>query len=202
MDIYFIDLNCDKIFLKNKIFLNKIHHKISRLFLNLILETKYGIISPEILTKNKKPYLKNYPLHFSISHSNSIVGIAFERCNIGFDIEYIKERNIKGLLKHYGLEKENISKEEFYQMWTVYEAEYKSGKQTKLISFYYNNYMCSVSCENVNINEIMEIKIINSDLMNYDMSEFNHKLRTSDFSETMLNNINFLTELKIKINRV
>ena len=62
--------------------------------------------------------------------------------------------------------------------------------------------MCSVSCENVNINEIMEIKIINSDLLNYDMSEFNHKLRTSDFSETMLNNINFLTELKIKINRV
>lgn len=196
MDIYFIDLNLEQNMMNEKISLNKIHHKFSRLFLKNILKNIYGIES-EILEKNKKPYIINNPIYFNISHSKSVIGIAFDKNNIGFDIEYKKERNIKGLLHHYGLENENITEDEFYQMWTVYEAEYKSANPDKIISFNYKDYMCSVSCSDKTINKIVEIQILNPKIINEDVfiAENNYtvnNLKPDDFT--------MLEPLKIKLN--
>jgi len=197
MDIYFINLNLSQDIIENKIILNKVHHKMSRLFLKYILETGYNIHSPEILIKNKKPYLEDNLIYFSISHSNSVIGIAFDVSNIGFDIEYKKNRNIKSLLKHYGLENNNITEEEFYQMWTVYEAEYKSGEKINCISFNYKNYMCSISCKNQKIDKIFEIKVL-TDFENLKNQEYIKKI-DYNLEKCSANDINILSNLKLKI---
>ena len=196
MDIYFIDLNLDKNITENKIQLNKLQHKFSRLFLKNILENVYGI-KFEISEKNKKPYIENNPIYFSISHSKSLIGICFDTYNIGFDIEYKKDRDIKGLLKHYGLEDEKITKDEFYQMWTVYEAEYKAGQINQILSFNYNGYMCSVSCENEKINKIFELKIINPKIFSDEIyiSKNDYSIQNLDINDFIM-----LSPLKTKLN--
>lgn len=195
MDIYFINLNLEQCILKDKILLNKIHHNLSRLFLKHILEKTYNIKS-EILEKNKKPYILNNPLFFNISHSENIIGIVFDKYEVGLDIEYKRKRNIIGLLKHYGLEKEKLTHEEFYQLWTVYEAEYKSGNQNKLISFNYKNYMCSISCKYDIVDNFFEIMITNPKLYNLDknIDKTDYNICSLDFS-----NVKLLKKLGLKI---
>ena len=42
----------------------------------------------------------------------------------------------------------NVSKEEFYQLWTVFEAEYKSKIKEEISSFVFEDYMVSISYPN------------------------------------------------------
>lgn len=128
--------------------------------LNYLLKNKYNI-EPNILEKDGKPYLENNSIHFNISHSNKLVGIAFDKNKIGLDIEIIKPRNYKSILKHFNINEE-ITEKEFFQMWTVYEAEYKAGIQDKILSFEYEKYMVSVSYEKFSEINIYKIDIQDS----------------------------------------
>ena len=153
MDIYIIEFNKDN----NKDFKN-IPKKYSRVILKFLLNKIYNN-DDEILENNGKPYVKS-DLYFSISHSNNILVIAFDKAEIGIDIEYLKPRNYKKILNYMGAKCENeISQEEFYKIWTIYEAEYKSNMKQNIMSFKYQNYICSVSSLNKNKPVIYEVKI-------------------------------------------
>ena len=145
MDIYFFELNLKEN--KNRIEQGKLQHKISRIILKKLLDEKYGI-NKEILENNGKPYIENNQIFFSISHSANLLGIAFAYTPIGFDIELIRERNFEGILNYFKINPQDISKDEFFQIWTTYEAEYKSGFSKNLKNFRFDNFMCAISYEN------------------------------------------------------
>ena len=168
MDIYFVDIS--KLFIDNKPKFNKIQHKIGRKMLDYLLKNKYNL-EPNILEQDGKPYLENNPIYFNISHSNKLVGIAFDKNKIGLDIEIIKPRNYKSILKHFNIN-EDISEKEFFQMWTVYEAEYKSGIKDKLLSFEYENYVVSVSYESECSLNFYKINEGNNDITKIDIPKF------------------------------
>lgn len=128
----------------------KHHHKISRVLLTNILKNQYNIDNPLISENNGKPYLEDSNLKFSISHTNNIIGFAFnnnDNSEIGFDIEYKKTRNYLKILKYFGLELDSIEEDVFFQLWTIYEAEYKSNLKSKTKTFKYGNYVASLSYE-------------------------------------------------------
>ena len=85
-----------------------------------------------------------FPSFSRISQSKELICIGFDKSEIGVDIEFKKERDYKKILRHYNLS-EDVSKEEFYKIWTIYEAEYKSGIKSELICFEYENFMCAIS---------------------------------------------------------
>lgn len=74
---------------------------------------------------NDKPYI-NKDINFNISHSKNMILCVVDKNNIGVDIEEIKEvpKDIfdmifhKNELEHY----KNMSKEQFYKIWTIKEA--------------------------------------------------------------------------------
>lgn len=140
MDIFLAKINEE---IQNKIALSKLQHNLGRKILSYILEKSYNI-KPEIFEENQKPYVKNNPIYFSISHSKYLVGVAFDNNPIGLDIEFKRKRDYKKILKYLNFDKE-ASEEEFFQLWTVYEAEYKSGIKENVLSFNYGNYTISTS---------------------------------------------------------
>lgn len=159
MDIYLIELNCFTE-LKDRAYLKQYQHKYAHLFLAFILKTIYGIESQILIAKNGKPYITNNPIYFSISHSQQIIALAISQKPIGIDIEFKKVRKYNELLNFLSVSNiKNITQEKFYQLWTMYEAEYKSQIKNNIFSFSYGNYICSVSSE-CNIKPtIYEIKI-------------------------------------------
>ena len=163
MDIYLINFNnlSDTDEFSSKIKRNKFHHKMSRVILKSILKSIYNI-DADIQDSNGKPYIKDNSIYFSISHSEHLLGISFDKSPIGFDIEFMRKRNYKDILKYIGYKNinNNISKEDFFKLWTKYEAEYKSGiKNSEISWFKYRNYICSVSSTQNNLPKIYEIEI-------------------------------------------
>lgn len=160
MDIFLINFqNLEKV-INSKIQKSKFHHRVSRILLSSILSDIYKINS-DILEENRKPYIKDNPIYFSISHSMNVIGIAVSHAIIGLDIEYKKKRNYKAILKYMGYNNiENITENDFFKIWTKYEAEYKSGlKNSNIKYFSYKNYICSLSSTQSNLPTIYEIMI-------------------------------------------
>lgn len=90
-----------------------------------------------------KPYIPNGP-KFNLSHSGDITVCAVGTVEIGIDIELIKPRNIKRIIRIFSAaEKNRISTldgneklQEFYRCWTAKEAKAKqlgSGIDRNLI---------------------------------------------------------------------
>ena len=162
MDIYFLDTDnfSEKIlddFIKNcaedvsfNDDLKKKQHFAGRYLLHYILEKEYGIKDFETEIKNGKPFLKNLPYYYSISHSKNLVGLAIGDKPVGFDIEFNKtERDFEKISKRY--EKEIKTKKEFYEFWTKHEAKIKLGSEKKDI-FYTtgtinDDFAYSAACE-------------------------------------------------------
>ena len=77
-----------------------------------------------------KPYFKNAPYFFSISHSNGIVAVVLSDKNIGIDIEWLnKTRDFLSLSKRIFSNEEqkkiinsNDLPTDFYSIWTKKEA--------------------------------------------------------------------------------
>ena len=172
IEIYYINtdnltefnLNFFSKYLKNKNFKSekrKIQFCLGRFIAEKVLQTK-GFKNFEILTKNNKPYIKNNPIYFSISHSNNIVLVAFADCEIGADIEFMKQRNFKELYRRLDIDTNDLSIENFYKFWTQYEAKIKLQQEpctTHTIPFE-NNFMLSVSTAlQSQITNIKELKI-------------------------------------------
>lgn len=101
-------------------------HCLSYLLVDKFLEEVYGIESREIVFDNGKPILIDGGKHFSISHSEDLIAIAFSDTNCGVDIEKVKLREFTKISERMGFEAETLG--EFYQEWTKYEALYKLGK--------------------------------------------------------------------------
>lgn len=101
-------------------------HCLSYLLVDKFLEEVYGIESREVVFDEGKPILIDGGKHFSISHSEDLIAIAFSDSNCGVDIEKIKLREFTKISERMGFEAETLG--EFYQEWTKYEALYKLGK--------------------------------------------------------------------------
>ncbi|MBO5739251.1 hypothetical protein J6R97_07920 [bacterium] len=101
-------------------------HCLSYLLVDKFLEEVYDIKSREVIFENGKPILIDGGKHFSISHSEDLIAIAFSNSNCGVDIEKIKLREFQKISKKMKFEVETLG--EFYQEWTKYEALYKLGK--------------------------------------------------------------------------
>ena len=79
-----------------------------------------------------KPYIKNYPLFFNISHSNDYVITALADKEIGIDIEKIRPTSLK-TIKHFATAKEKayiLAKDEniedrLFKIYTLKEAYFK-----------------------------------------------------------------------------
>ncbi len=154
MKIFYIEIKNSKI--TNK---KKFQSMLGRYLTQEIAKKIYSITNTEITTENKKPKFKNSNLCFNITHSNNIVAIAFDDMPLGLDVEYMKERDFKTLLKRYNINSDN--KELFYQFWTQYEAEIKIQSEiNQKISFKLkDDYMLSLfSTNNEKDIEIFEIE--------------------------------------------
>ena len=101
-------------------------HCLSYLLIDKFLEEIYGIESREVVFDEGKPILIDGGKHFSISHSEDLIAIAFSDSNCGVDIEKIKLREFTKISERMGFEAKTLG--EFYQEWTKYEALYKLGK--------------------------------------------------------------------------
>lgn len=81
----------------------------------------------------KKPFLVHFPdIHFNISHSGEFIACAVAPCEIGIDIQEMREVDTKKLGRHifsgeeYGrFLSEGASREAFFDAWTQKEAYIK-----------------------------------------------------------------------------
>ncbi len=93
-----------------------------------------------------KPYIKDYPeFKYNISHSGEYVAIAYGCDDVGIDIEYIREKDLK-IAKRcfhkdeyaYITKNEAGQDERFFEVWTMKEAYLKytgQGINVSLDSF-------------------------------------------------------------------
>lgn len=105
---------------------------LSRFFLRKTLSSELGTNAEAIdflYTSNGKPFIRDFPIHFNLSHSNNIALLGISSSNIGVDIEYINpDVEIEELMKIFAYTKEiewvisNNSLERFYNLWTVKES--------------------------------------------------------------------------------
>ena len=99
-----------------------------------ILTEFYGIESPVLsYTENGKPILKNGKIHFSITHTDKLLFLAFSDTEIGIDAEMLtREVNYLPILKklHPSLCEKIHSNKDFLRIWTVLESavKYFGGK--------------------------------------------------------------------------
>ncbi len=93
-----------------------------------------GIEDAEFLTKkNQKPYLKNHPeIFFNLSHSGEKIMCIISDCEVGCDIEEIKE-NSKHIADRYfaseeqkQIESSDKKEEMFFRIWTLKESYIKA----------------------------------------------------------------------------
>lgn len=93
-----------------------------------------GIEKCEVITaENGKPFLKNHPeIFFNLSHSENMIMCAVSDCEVGCDIEKIKETT-NNIAKRYFTDIENkeiasASKrdEMFFRIWTLKESYMKA----------------------------------------------------------------------------
>lgn len=98
-----------------------------------VSEADYTIVRPA----GGKPYFKNSPLQFNVSHSHGAVAVALSDHPIGIDIEFIDEsRDVISLARRFFAPREFETIEhskspvnDFFSMWTKKEAFAKlSGK--------------------------------------------------------------------------
>ena len=123
-------------------------HCLSYLLVDKFLQEVYGIQSREIVFEKGKPILIDGGKHFSISHSESLIALAFSDSNCGVDIERIKLREFKKIADRMKFNAETLG--EFYQEWTKYEALYKLGKNIEygsVANFDLDNYALTAVSE-------------------------------------------------------
>lgn len=100
-------------------------HCLSYLMVDRILREFYHIESREIIFEGRKPLLKTGAKHFSISHCDEFIALAFSDSPCGIDIEKNTPRDFERISKRMNFECSTL--DEFYAEWTLYEAKYKLG---------------------------------------------------------------------------
>lgn len=126
-------------------------HCLSYLMVDRILREFYQIEDREIHFQNHKPMLKSGLKHFSISHCEAYIALAFSDTPCGIDIEQNKPRNYNKIAAR--LKFSSNSLDDFYTDWTLFEANYKLGTTAKISKTYkLGDYTLSAVSENVNEN--------------------------------------------------
>ncbi len=94
-----------------------------------VLSEHFGITDVNILkTENGKPYLFNAKLFFSVSHTETMLFIAFSDKPIGIDAEFAQRKiDYSRLLKNFSSEEalEISSTEDFLRHWVAKESAIK-----------------------------------------------------------------------------
>lgn len=144
MDIFYLFLDKSE-FKDEKKYLRE--HKSGRFIVEFAAKNYFQIKNPEIEIVNEKPRFKYSDIEFSISHSHNIAAVCFDKNPVGFDIEFIKERDFLPLARRMKFEMKENSLEEFYKYWTMYEAEYKLQCKAKSIynEFFMEKYAISAA---------------------------------------------------------
>lgn len=105
-------------------------------YLLYLLKRKFVIDEePVILPEGKPVFQRNAGLHFSISHAGKAVVLAFGEKQLGVDVEYVKQANLKVAKRFFRQEEYEylLAKEEteradvFCRMWTGKEAVVKAA---------------------------------------------------------------------------
>lgn len=83
--------------------------------------------APLLKTKDGKPYLEGFPVHFSISHTGDMWGCLVSGSNVGFDIQKIKPVDFNRLAERFFPTEEiefvrDVGIEGFFDVWTRKEA--------------------------------------------------------------------------------
>lgn len=97
-----------------------------------ILKRDYQMeFCPEILReKDGKPYLKDYPVYFNVSHSGEYLAIAVSESPVGVDIQ--KEKNIREGMYQKVVQKEERPlictdrQKDFLRLWALKESFVKA----------------------------------------------------------------------------
>lgn len=122
-------------------------HNAGRFIVEYAAKFIYKIENSEIEIINKKPKFKYSDINFSISHSNNIAAVCFDKYPLGFDIEFMKQRDYKSIAQRMHFKTEENTLKEFYKNWTLYEAEVKL--QNKLTSYkselFLDNYIYTIT---------------------------------------------------------
>lgn len=135
-------------------------YTIGRYLIKTVSQHYYNIKDTSItINHNGKPFFKNYPIHFSISHSKNIVMACFDRHNCGIDIEYNKARNLRSLSEYFNEEFRTL--EEFYKFWTLRESSIKLADSVEYQHFqkFNDNYYFTVVSNNKNTDSIELINL-------------------------------------------
>ena len=204
MKIFYINLKTN-----NNNRKRKLQSEIGRHLTKQVAREFYNVENTEIIVENNKPKFKHSNLCFNISHSNNIIAVAFDENPLGLDIEYMKERDFRSLLKRYNIDSDD--KNLFYQFWTEYEASIKiQAKINQKICFkLLSDYMLSLfsSSPDDGIKTKLKIYEVKSPTANISPSELtNLKLvQASKANENTLvaqerdtASVEFLTPLALK----
>jgi 4'-phosphopantetheinyl transferase len=116
--------------------------------LDFILDKIFQIKPLVLIDINGKPYIKNYPIHFNLSHTENRVLLGFSHQPLGVDIEKINALPDLDLLISHSMHPDEISSLMaiesnhkiylFYSLWTKKEAIVKAigiGMGMELNSF-------------------------------------------------------------------
>lgn len=149
---------------------HSIEHNLGRFLTKYTAKNQYKIENPLIIKDNGKPKFVNSEIHFSISHSKDIVAVIFDENVVGLDIEFMKNRDFESISNYLKLKVENHDMKTFYKHWTRYEAEYKSKKQDFISFIIENDYMCSISSYEQDLN-VYKVEL-NTDLKSISVKNF------------------------------
>lgn len=129
--------------------------------------------------ENGKPYTQKKPdFHFSISHSENAVAVAFSKDQIGIDIEKIRNTNLKVANRFFTPEEQEyiksdtaLSRTRFFEIWTKKEAvikksglklrDIKTAKSEHITTFLEDGYVISVCTEKSEKIEFIDFNIQN-----------------------------------------
>ena len=129
MKVFYTDLSESEFKNMKKPELKRLQSRTGYALTDYIAQNFYGVQNTDLIIRNNKPEFQNSSLCFNISHSNNLVAVAFDKYQLGFDIELIKPRDLKQLSARYSTTFNND--EEFYEFWTNLEAEIKIQAEVK-----------------------------------------------------------------------
>ncbi|MGE8556347.1 MAG: 4'-phosphopantetheinyl transferase family protein [Chryseobacterium jejuense] len=138
---------------------------LGRVLLQLGLKSHYHIDEVQIIrSPDNKPYLKDHPLHFNISHSKELVVCAIGEFPIGIDVEFIDDKinylDFQFQMTRHEFDKIERSKDQirdFFLYWTQKESVMKAhggGMVIPLDSFEIVNDECEIECKKFFTKEI------------------------------------------------
>ena len=133
-------------------------YTLGRYLIKNVAKKNYNIDDEIIINKNGKPEFKNGEIYFSLSHSKNFIVACFDKNPCGIDIEFMKKRNLKELSEYYRQNFETI--EDFYNVWTMNEAEYKLGQKAKFYKIFKIENYCLAAVSSKRLNKINLINFI------------------------------------------